>query len=90
MAYLPGVLAAELVGGKQMVLYTRDNSHAQPFSPWVLVETPEEAARSGLVGVSNCVQSQRRRRISCADTLSQLVPFSRSTRPPRSGWHTAF
>ncbi len=55
MAYLPGVLAAELVGGKQMVLYTRDNSHEQPFSPWLLVETPEEAARSGFVGVSDCV-----------------------------------
>ena len=52
MAHFPGVLAVELVGGNQMALYTRQERHHQTFSPWLLVETPEEPNRSGLVGVS--------------------------------------
>ncbi len=56
MAHIPGVLAAELVGGNQIALYTRGDSHTQAFSPWLLVETPEDAQRAGLAGVSNCVR----------------------------------
>ena len=56
MAHLPGVLAAELVGGNQMALYTRHDSQIQSFAPWLLVETPEVLDRAGLNGVSDIVR----------------------------------
>ncbi len=56
MAHIPGVLAAELVSGNQIALYTRRDCQVQPFSPWLLVETPEETERSGLIGISDRVR----------------------------------
>jgi DNA polymerase I len=55
MAHHLGVLAIELVNGTQMHLYTRKEKITETFSPWLLLETPEDAHRAGLVGVSNIV-----------------------------------
>ena len=55
MAHHLGVLAIELVNGTHMHLYTRNEKITETFSPWLLLETPEEAHRAGLGGVSNIV-----------------------------------
>ena len=83
MAHIPGVLAAELVGGNQIALYTRGDSHTQAFSPWLLVETPEDAQRAGLAGVSNCVRLKGGGEFRTRLHFPHLVAFSRSARLPR-------
>ncbi|MFT5370114.1 MAG: DNA polymerase I [Candidatus Latescibacterota bacterium] len=55
MAHRPGVLAVELINGTQMAVYTRKEKITETFSPWLLLETPEDASRAGLEGVSNMV-----------------------------------
>lgn len=45
------ILAVELVDGNKMAHYTRAGREIHPFSPWLLVEAPEECDRAGLVGV---------------------------------------
>ena len=55
MAHLPGVLAVERVKGNQITLYTQKETITETFSPWLLLETPEEVGRAGLQGVSNIV-----------------------------------
>ncbi len=45
------ILAVELVDGNKMVYYTRAGRETHPFSPWLLVEAPEECDRAGLAGV---------------------------------------
>ncbi len=49
------ILAVELVGGNRMVLYTRDGQQTEPFSPWLLVEAPEECNRAGLSGIREVI-----------------------------------
>jgi DNA polymerase elongation subunit (family B) len=55
MAHRPGVLAVELVNGNQMAVYTRKEKITEAFSPWILLETPEDAKRAGLSGVTDIV-----------------------------------
>ena len=45
------ILAVELVDGNKMAHYTRAGREIHPFSPWLLVEAPEECDRAGLAGV---------------------------------------
>ena len=49
------ILAVEPVGGSQMVLYTRNGVRSETFSPWLLVEAPEDCSRAGLSGVREIV-----------------------------------
>lgn len=55
MASLPRVLAAELTGDNQICLYTRDGQRTEPFSPFLLVETPDDLSRAGIADISNIV-----------------------------------
>jgi DNA polymerase I len=49
------ILAAELAGNNQIVIYTRDGSKIYPFAPWLLLEAPDEVERTGLTGVKKVV-----------------------------------
>lgn len=51
----PPILAVELLNGNRMALYTRDGQQTAPFSPWLLVEAPEECNRAGLSGIREVV-----------------------------------
>jgi len=53
MPHHKGVLSVELVNGTQMALYTRQGKITESFSPWLLLEAPEDVNRAGLAGVSN-------------------------------------
>ena len=55
MAHRSGVLAVEMVNGNQMALFTRTETIIEPFSPWLLLETPEDVGRAELDGVSKIV-----------------------------------
>ena len=48
----PKILSAELFGGHQIRLYTPNGPICEDFSPWLLVEAPEDCNRAGLSGVT--------------------------------------
>ena len=45
------MLAVELSGPDRVAVYTRSGARKEPFSPWFLVEAPDDCARSGLTGI---------------------------------------
>ena len=63
------ILAVELVDGNRMVYYTREGRETHPFSPWLLVEAPEDCDRAGLEGVRKIA------RLRGAGQLRYLVQF---------------
>ncbi len=63
------ILAVELVDGNRMAHYTRAGRETHPFSPWLLVEAPEECDRAGLSGV------QKITRLKGGGQLRFLVHF---------------
>ena len=63
------ILAVELVDGNRMAYYTREGRETHPFSPWLLVEAPEDCDRAGLSGVRKIA------RLTGAGQLRYLVQF---------------
>ncbi len=63
------ILAVELIDGNQMAYYTRAGRETHPFSPWLLVEAPEDCDRAGLSGVRKIA------RLTGAGQLRYLVQF---------------
>ncbi|MDA0748655.1 MAG: DNA polymerase, partial [bacterium] len=45
------ILAAELAGGNQIVLYVRGGQRKEPFFPWLLVQAPEDCDQAGLSSI---------------------------------------